>query len=86
MPDYQKYLPKHLVAEEHLYTCIRSIYRSILLCEMLFQRTKAYENAKSFGQKLISATANQEMRTNRDKKAGTRFHALQSSQNSGTVK
>lgn len=60
--EYQKDLPKHMLAEEHMYTQLRSIFRSVSWCETLFQRTEAHENASSFGQKLISAAANHDLR------------------------
>lgn len=60
--EYQRDIPKHMLAQEHLYTRIRSIFRTVPWCETLFQRTEVHENPTSFGQKLISAAANHDIR------------------------
>lgn len=73
--EYQKDIPKHILAEKHLYTPICSISRSVLRYETLFQRTKAHENASSFGQKLISAAANHDIRSKNQTKSSTLFQA-----------
>ena len=63
MIEYQKDLPSHMLAPAHLYNRLRSMFRSVSWCETLFQRTEAHEDSHSFGQKLISAAANQDLRS-----------------------
>lgn len=41
----QRDISKQLLAKEHLYTCIKSIFRSVTWCEILYQRTDAHETA-----------------------------------------
>lgn len=73
--EYQRGLPKHLLAEEHLYNRIRFIFRSIAWCETLFQRIKAHDIAISLSQKLISAAVNHDMRATIQHHAIAPFHA-----------
>lgn len=42
--DYQKDVPTHMLPKEPLYTRLRSIFRSLPWCEILYQRTESYEN------------------------------------------
>lgn len=60
--EYHNDVPTHVLEKEHLYNCIRSIFSSIEWWQTLFQRTAAHETDRSFGQNLISAAANHEMR------------------------
>lgn len=59
--ECQMNFSKHMLAEEHLYNCILSIFRPIQWSNMLFQRTQDHEIASVFGQKLIYAAANHDM-------------------------
>lgn len=74
--EYQRDLPKHLLAEEHLYTRTRSIFRLVTWCKTLYKRTEAHEMATSFVQKL-SAAANYDMRSNNPSEALNPFHTTQ---------
>lgn len=75
--EYQKDLPEHMLAPQLLYNRIRSIFRTISWCETLFQRTEAHEDAQSFGQKLISAAANQDLRSKIHPKPVIPYHTTQ---------
>lgn len=55
--EYQKYLNKHIIAEEHLINRIRLIFSNIQCYKTPFVLTEAHKNASSFGQKIISSTA-----------------------------
>lgn len=82
--EYQKDLPKHMLAPEHLYNRLRNIFRSVRWCETLFQRTESHEDPTSFGQKLISAAANFDIRSKKQYKPVVPFHATQTPAPTGT--
>ena len=62
MTDYQKDLPTHMLSEALLHKRLRTIFRDVLWCDTLFQRTTAHETPESFAQKLVSAAVNHDRR------------------------
>lgn len=82
MIEYQKGLPNHILALAHLYNRLRSIYCSVTWCETLFQRTEAHEDPHVFGQKLIFAAANQDLRSKSWPKKFVLYHATRPSASS----
>lgn len=77
LAQYQNDIPKHMLAAEHLYKQLRSIFRPILSCDTLFQRIEAHGSASWFGHKLISAAANHDMHSSAQPRATIHFHASQ---------
>lgn len=74
-----------MIAEENLYTCLRSILRSVSLCETFYQSTESNENSTNFGQKLIPAAANNHIRSHKDPKRITTFQALNLTGQTATI-